>query len=159
MFSEQAQTDVFALMKKYAITQNGFLPADAPVKVLPDPYYSPWETIIHHLPELLKARKLRRDVEGLPLLSTNKLRSQSEWRRAYVILIFLTHAYIWGGEQAEEVGTPSDFAKGFLTSVQDLAPSSSCPSLTRLRASRGSACRDLCRLELVEFLIDYERFH
>ncbi|KXH46073.1 indoleamine 2,3-dioxygenase [Colletotrichum nymphaeae SA-01] len=103
MFAEQAQIDVLALMKKYAITQNGFLPADAPVKVLSDPYYSPWETIVHHLPELLKAGKLRQDVKGLPLLSTNKLRSQSEWRRAYVILIFLAHAYIWGGEQAEQI--------------------------------------------------------
>ncbi|KAH8421580.1 indoleamine 2 [Colletotrichum scovillei] len=107
MFAEQAQTDVLALMKKYAITQNGFLPADAPVKVLSDPYYSPWETIVHHLPELLKAGKLRQDVKGLPLLSTNKLRSQSEWRRAYVILIFLAHAYIWGGEQAEQILPPA----------------------------------------------------
>ncbi|OLN94141.1 Indoleamine 2,3-dioxygenase 1 [Colletotrichum chlorophyti] len=104
--AQQARPDVFPL-RKYAITQNGFLPADAPLKVLPNLYYAPWEKIIQHLPELLKAGKLRRDVDALPVLSTDQLQDEAEWRRAYVILTFLTHAYVWGGDKAEEVLPPS----------------------------------------------------
>ncbi|KAF6803541.1 indoleamine -dioxygenase pyrrole -dioxygenase [Colletotrichum sojae] len=104
--AEQAQDDAFSF-EKYAITQNGFLPADAPLKVLPDPYYAPWEKVIQHLPALLKAGKLRSDVDSLPVLSTDKLRTEAEWRRAYVILTFFTHAYVWGGEKAEEVLPPA----------------------------------------------------
>ncbi|KAK1976844.1 indoleamine 2,3-dioxygenase [Colletotrichum cereale] len=99
------QPDVFFL-RKYAITPNGFLPADAPLKVLSDPYFAPWEKVIQHLPELLKAGKLRGEVESLPILSTDKLRNEAECRRAYVILVFLTHAYVWGGENAAEVLPP-----------------------------------------------------
>ncbi|WQF86818.1 Putative indoleamine 2,3-dioxygenase [Colletotrichum destructivum] len=104
--AELAQPDVFPL-RKYAITPNGFLPADAPLKELPDPYFAPWEKIIQHLPELLKAGRLRRDVDALPVLSADKLQDEAEWRRAYVILVFLTHAYVWGGEKAEEVLPPA----------------------------------------------------
>lgn len=103
--AEQSPEDVFSF-ERYTITQNGFLPADAPLKVLPSSYYAPWEKIIQHLPELLKAGKLRREVDALPVLSTDKLMDEAEWRRAYVILTFFTHAYVWGGEKAEEVSKP-----------------------------------------------------
>ncbi|WYZ36095.1 hypothetical protein EsH8_X_000742 [Colletotrichum jinshuiense] len=104
--AEQSQPDVFPL-RKYAITPNGFLPAEAPLKVLSNPYFSSWEKIIQHLPELLKAGKLRREVDALPVLSTDMLRNEAEWRRSYVILIFLAHAYVWGGEKAEEILPPA----------------------------------------------------
>ncbi|KAK1570055.1 indoleamine 2,3-dioxygenase [Colletotrichum navitas] len=103
---EIAQIDTFPLWK-YAITPNGFLPAEAPLKVLSDPYFAPWERVIQHLPETLKAGKLRREVESLPVLSIDKLRNEAECRRAYVILVFLAHAYIWGGKNAAEVLPPA----------------------------------------------------
>ncbi|KAK2051896.1 indoleamine 2,3-dioxygenase [Colletotrichum caudatum] len=103
---ETAQLDVFPL-RNYAITQNGFLPEVAPLKVLPDPYFGPWERTVRHLPELLQAGKLRREVESLPILSTNKLRDEAECRRAYVILVFLAHAYVWGGKNAAEIFPPA----------------------------------------------------
>ncbi|KAL0933587.1 indoleamine -dioxygenase pyrrole -dioxygenase [Colletotrichum truncatum] len=104
--SERTQNDAVSF-ETYAISQNGFLPADAPLKVLPDSYYAPWEKIIQHLPQLIKSGKLRREVDALPVLTTDKLQNEAEWRRAYVILIFLTHAYVWGGEKAEEVLPPA----------------------------------------------------
>ncbi|TDZ32044.1 Indoleamine 2,3-dioxygenase [Colletotrichum trifolii] len=104
--AEQAQDDVFSF-EKYGITPNGFLPAEAPLKALPDNYYAPWEKIIQHLPDLLKAGKLRREVDALAVLSTSRLQDEAEWRRAYVILTFLTHAYVWGGDKAEEVLPPA----------------------------------------------------
>ncbi|KJZ74890.1 hypothetical protein HIM_05799 [Hirsutella minnesotensis 3608] len=101
-----AHDDPFSF-QKYAITRNGFLPVEEPLKMLSDSYYAPWEKVIQCLPGLLNAGRLRRDINGLPVLSTNKLRDEAEWRRAYVILTFLTHAYVWGGERAEEMLPPA----------------------------------------------------
>lgn len=147
--AEQSQDDVFSF-EKYAITQNGFLPADAPLKVLPDPYYAPWEKVIQHLPELLKAGRLRSDVDSLPVLSTDKLRTEAEWRRAYVILTFFTHAYVWGGEKAEEVSGSGETLT-FLSS-QTTGPPASCFSSSpqSVEAPRSAARRNLCWSQPVE---------
>lgn len=91
------------LLKGHDISKNGFLPDDEPLKRLPSPYYAPWEFILDDLPSLIKKRTIRRVVDLTPVLSTGKLHTEGEWRRAYVVLSFLAHAYIWGGERASEV--------------------------------------------------------
>lgn len=88
---------------KYSITSNGFLPDQAPLRSLPDPYYRPWEALIQDLQNLLENQTLRCQVDQLPVLSIDRLVTEAERRRGYVILSFLTHAYIWGGERAAEV--------------------------------------------------------
>lgn len=92
-----------SILNEYSVTSNGFLPAEAPLKCLSDPYYGPWEALMSILPEALDDMTLRPRVERLSLLSTDRLNSEVEWRRAYVILSFLTHAYIWGGDCPAEV--------------------------------------------------------
>lgn len=84
------------------MSKNGFLPADAPLEILHDGYYRPWETIIYNLPALVE-NGIRESISQLPLLSTDRLLSEAEWRRAYVILAFMTNAYVWGGNEPEEV--------------------------------------------------------
>jgi hypothetical protein len=37
------------------------------------------------------------------MLSTSYLREEPEWRRAYSILGFILHAYVWGGTKPAEV--------------------------------------------------------
>ncbi|KAF7538207.1 hypothetical protein G7Z17_g12690 [Cylindrodendrum hubeiense] len=83
-------------LRKFAVSRNAFLPEDAPLKQLPNAYYEPWELIVHNLPSLIEAGEtgIRRAVDQLPVLSTDRLQSEPEWRRAYVILAFVTHAYI-----------------------------------------------------------------
>lgn len=83
--------------------QNGFLPAVPPLKRLEDPYYEPWENIACNLPAYIKDRSIRHKVDCLPVLSTSMLNDEAEWRRSYVVLAYLTHAYIWGGEKPSEV--------------------------------------------------------
>jgi indoleamine 2,3-dioxygenase len=89
--------------------ETGFLPVDLnkqrklPLKRLSDPYYSPWDTIVSDLPRLIKTGKIRAEVLGLPVLCVKNLKDEAEWQRAYLVLAFLTHAYVWGGEKAEEV--------------------------------------------------------
>ncbi|KAK3180045.1 hypothetical protein K4F52_008537 [Lecanicillium sp. MT-2017a] len=87
------------------MSKNGFLPADAPLEILHDGYYRPWETIIYNLPALVE-NGIRESISQLPLLSTDRLLSEAEWRRAYVILAFMTNAYVWGGNEPEEVLPP-----------------------------------------------------
>lgn len=81
----------------------GFLPKELPLEVLPDPYYTSWEAVLRNLQALLLSRRLRGVVHRLPVLSTSRLQHPAEWRRAYHVLAFMTHAYIWGGDKPEEV--------------------------------------------------------
>lgn len=83
-------------------TQNGFLPDQLPLEVLSDSYYAPWEVIINELSILLETTNLRKTVDTLPILTTSHLTSEPEWQRAYLILAFFTHGYIW------ENGGPSE---------------------------------------------------
>ncbi|KAI2634854.1 indoleamine 2,3-dioxygenase [Hypomontagnella submonticulosa] len=101
------QLNLDTLLLEYSITENGFLPGRQPLKRLPDPYYASWEAILDDLPSLIREKKIRRAVESLEVLSTTRLRTEEEWRRAYVVLSFLSHAYIWGGDQASQVLPPA----------------------------------------------------
>jgi len=82
--------------------RNGFLPDELPLQILSDPYYASWEAIIEHLPSLLKSGTFRKHVDKLEVLSTSQLISKREWERAYLLLSFMTHGYIW------ETGGPSE---------------------------------------------------
>ncbi|KAI0384404.1 indoleamine 2,3-dioxygenase [Hypomontagnella monticulosa] len=96
-----------SLLLEYSITGNGFLPGCEPLRRLPDPYYASWEAILDDLPLLIKERKIRKAIDSLEVLSTTRFCTEEEWRRAYVVLSFLAHAYIWGGDQASQVLPPA----------------------------------------------------
>lgn len=84
--------------------EHGFLPIELPIEILPDPYYNRWEIIIENLQALLLSRRLWEVIQRLPVLTTSRLQHPAEWRRAYMLLSFMTHSYIWGGDKPEEVG-------------------------------------------------------
>ncbi|KAF1965946.1 indoleamine 2,3-dioxygenase family protein [Bimuria novae-zelandiae CBS 107.79] len=87
--------------------QNGFLPSELPLEILPDAYYQPWETVARNLQSLILAKRLRKIIDALPVLSTEFLLTEAEWRRAYSILGFMAHAYVWGGDQPADIVPPS----------------------------------------------------
>ncbi|KAL1886505.1 hypothetical protein Plec18167_000436 [Paecilomyces lecythidis] len=96
------------ILEDYTVSlRNGFLPDTIPLAHLPEPYYNPWECIAADLPELIRTGRIREEVEGLPVLSTDKLHTEAEWRRAYVLLAFFTHAYIWGGQKPKNILPPA----------------------------------------------------
>jgi hypothetical protein len=97
------------LLEQFEISQHGFLPKDAPLGRLPDPYFAPWESLMQNLPDLLSSRTLRKHADQLPILSTTRLATDAEQRRAYVVLCFLAHAYIWGGDTASDASPPRPF--------------------------------------------------
>lgn len=91
-------------LEEYRILlKNGFLPDNPPLQKLQNPYYEPWESITHDLPSRIKAGTLRSAVDSLPNLSLSRLNNEPEWRRAYVVLAYLTHAYVWEGETPRDV--------------------------------------------------------
>ncbi|KAH8662510.1 Indoleamine 2,3-dioxygenase [Xylariales sp. PMI_506] len=95
------------LLREFDVTRNGFLPTQAPLARLDDPYYAPWETLAEELPSRLKDFSVRDAIDRWPVLTTNRLETEEEWRRAYVVLTFLAHGYIWGGETPSEVLPPA----------------------------------------------------
>lgn len=110
--------------------EHGFLPIELPLEVLPDPYYNRWEAVIANLQPLLLSKRLRGVIEELPVLSTSRLAHVAEWRRAYSVLSFLTHAFIWGGDEPEEVRSSVDFPSGDTDgTVQRIPPPLAIPYL------------------------------
>lgn len=92
----------------YGITPDyGFLAPELPLEMLPDPYYAKWETIVQNLQALILSKNLRVVVDRLPILSTSHLQTDAEWRRAYVVLVFILHSYVWSGKCPTEVCFPS----------------------------------------------------
>ncbi|KND87576.1 Indoleamine 2,3-dioxygenase [Tolypocladium ophioglossoides CBS 100239] len=77
---------------------HGFLPETLPLTRLPDPYYHKWEAVAANLQAQVLSGRLRGVVDRLPVLSTVGLEHDAEWRRAYSLLCFIAHAYIWGGD-------------------------------------------------------------
>lgn len=99
-------TDAMARIQlcDFDITENAFLPSTSPLSRLDNEYYAPWEDIAQILPSLVQLKTLRQRVVQLPILTVDNLKSEPEWRRAHTLLIFIAHAYIWGGKEPEEVG-------------------------------------------------------
>ncbi|KMU75828.1 indoleamine 2,3-dioxygenase family protein [Coccidioides immitis RMSCC 3703] len=81
--------------------EYGFLPSEPPLARLSD-YYSPWEHVIENLQSLVLSGRLWDTVRRMPTLSTDHLHTPPEWRRAYVVLVFMLHAYIWSGDKPQE---------------------------------------------------------
>jgi len=91
------------VLQKFDVSINGFLPADVPLQRLPHASYDPWESLICDLPIHLRRDTLRKEVVKLKVIATDHLKSQAEYRRAYLILAFLAQGYIWGGDIPEPV--------------------------------------------------------
>jgi len=98
---------------------NGFLSAEPPLESLPSSYYAPWEHTVKNLQGLILSRRLREVVERMPVLSTDRLVGEPEWRRAYSLLGFIAHAYIWGGEKPME-WVPPPITVPFLATCKHL---------------------------------------
>ncbi|GAP85763.1 putative indoleamine -dioxygenase [Rosellinia necatrix] len=87
------------LLSDYGISPtHGFLPEILPLTRLPDPYYNKWESIASNLQSLILSKRLRGVIDRLPVLSSVGLEHDAEWRRAYMLLTFFSHGYIWGGD-------------------------------------------------------------
>lgn len=77
---------------------RGFLPSFDPLERLPSAFDA-WEAVAYDLPKLLTSDHVRRTLESLPPFPVDALSEEREWERAMVVLSYLGHAYVWGGER------------------------------------------------------------
>lgn len=77
---------------------RGFLPTQDPCKLLPDEF-AVWEALAAELPKLLVAGQVRKQIDAMPLLPVDGLRSTTQLERAMLLLSFLGHAYVFGVNQ------------------------------------------------------------
>ena len=104
---------VSAILRKYDVDPHrGFLPSQDPLQRLPYARYHLWEDLADDLPKLLGARlgQAREPLRQLPVLSTDKLVTDAELRRAHLLLCLFAHAYVWGGLMPLDV-IPEGIAK------------------------------------------------
>ncbi|KAL7786834.1 indoleamine 2,3-dioxygenase [Trichoderma afarasin] len=106
ILSDSSERNRLAELREFSLTQNTFLPHESLCKQLSDKYYEAWENITTQLPTLIQNGEIRDAVNRLSILSTDCLSTESEWRRAYVMLVYMTQAYIWGGDSPAEVLPP-----------------------------------------------------
>jgi len=77
---------------------RGFLPDEDPLPRLP-PAFDAWEEVAQRLPKLLLSDRLRDTLEGLSPFPDEPLATDRERERAMQLLSFLSHAYVWGGDE------------------------------------------------------------
>ncbi|CDR45352.1 CYFA0S17e02256g1_1 [Cyberlindnera fabianii] len=100
--------------------KTGFLPDELPIRRLSDSYFDPWEDLVEELPSLILVKKIRELVDELPILSVERIASDKrELRRAYSILGFLSHAYVWNVDIATE-NLPKALAKPLIEASEIL---------------------------------------
>jgi indoleamine 2,3-dioxygenase len=87
--------------------EHGFLPQEFPSTQLSDACYSPWEDVLASLPLLIAEKRIRTAVNELPVISASNIKTESEWQRAYTVLCFIAHGYIWADENPAERLPPS----------------------------------------------------
>jgi len=82
--------------KKYnnISASRGFLPLTDPIVSLPCSFQA-WEVVAAHLPDLIRVKTVREEVERLPAFPTDDLSSEAEWWRAFCLLTFVCHGYVW----------------------------------------------------------------
>lgn len=105
----------FPIITDYSVSPDlGFLPPQPPLKYLPS-YYQPWDDLASHLSRLISSKTLRSEIIKLPVLSASHLTSAGELQRAFVVLGFLIHGYVWcDGSDHPEPEVPPQLADPYL---------------------------------------------
>lgn len=101
----------FGISPKY-----GFLSPHPPLASFTHPSYQPWDDLIAALPTLIQDGTLTTKTCQLPLLSTQNLQTELDYHRAYVVLGFLIHGYVWQHHHRQQANDriPKQLAEPFL---------------------------------------------
>ncbi|KAM5278219.1 indoleamine 2,3-dioxygenase 2 [Hipposideros larvatus] len=118
--SHNLKTTPLLSLGRFHISEDyGFLLPN-PLKELPD-HYRPWMEIASKLRHLIESHQLRAQVNKMPLLNCQFLRSYREQRLAHLVLSFITMGYVWqeGETQPVEV-LPRNLALPFVEVSRNL---------------------------------------
>jgi indoleamine 2,3-dioxygenase len=93
---------------------SGFLPTSPPLTYLSPPY-SAWDDLARSLPQSIATKSLRTEIRALPVLPAEQIASKPELHRAFVVLGFLIHAYVWlDGSDHPEPNVPAQLGEPYL---------------------------------------------
>lgn len=113
-------SDTVPKLEDYDVFPNsGFLPATLPLERLPQDYYKPWEDIVANLPALILTKRIRKVIDSLKKLSVDHLENIEQYRRAYQVLGFLGHAYVWGTDKPTDK-LPASIADAWIATADYL---------------------------------------
>lgn len=79
---------------------TGFVPPVPLPSRLPDAF-ARWDALVPDLSALLRSRRLRGVLRGLPVLDIAPLVSEGERERALLLLTHFANAYVWGGDDSD----------------------------------------------------------
>ena len=91
-----------SFVEAHVSNERGFLPVQDPLRELPKPFNA-WEDVVRHLPKLLASDQLHRTIVDLPPFPSHEIHDHRELERAMVLLSYLGHAYVWGGNRPATV--------------------------------------------------------
>lgn len=93
---------------------TGFIPSTLPLRAFPA-YFRPWDDLAADLPKLITSHTLRGKIGALALLDATRLSTKEELRRAFVVLGFLVHGYVWcEGPEYVTTEIPMQLAEPYL---------------------------------------------
>ncbi|XP_036106506.1 indoleamine 2,3-dioxygenase 2 [Molossus molossus] len=104
LHSQDLKTTLTLSLGRFHISEDcGFLLPN-PLRELPN-HYRPWMEIANELPHFIESHQLRAQVNKMPLLTCQFLRSYREQRLAHLVLSLITMGYVWqeGETQPQEV--------------------------------------------------------
>ncbi|KAF9928488.1 hypothetical protein FBU30_002337 [Linnemannia zychae] len=103
---------------------TGFAPADQPLPRLPQTYFQPWEETMDQYNHLIDSRQLRSKVDQWPVLDVAQLTTLRERQRAYTLLCFVAHGYIWGYglDVAQSIPEPLAIPWVAISDILEIAP-------------------------------------
>ena len=81
---------------------RGFLPPQDPLTRLPKAFDA-WEEVARQLPKLLASDQLHPTIKDLPTFPFGEVHDHRELERAMVLLSYLGHAYVWGGDRPQTI--------------------------------------------------------
>ncbi|KAJ9090261.1 tryptophan 2,3- dioxygenase [Entomophthora muscae] len=120
MLSVKAPTAIPQLQDYDISPLTGFLPPEGPLRRLPGTYFEPWEDIMDQISALLLCGRFRARVNKLEILDVDRLVNLREQQRAFVVLCFLSHAYVWGKNEPISQSLPPCLAVPFVKVSEQL---------------------------------------
>ncbi|KIW16924.1 hypothetical protein PV08_04114 [Exophiala spinifera] len=97
--------------------RTGFVPSQS---VELPAYYAPWRDLCSKMPELLQKQTARSAIDALDILDTKHLATLAHWQRAYILLGYLSQAYIWQDRSIPSSTVPASVADPFLKACDHL---------------------------------------
>ncbi len=79
---------------------TGFVPPVPLPSRLPDAF-ARWDALVPDLSALIRSRRLRGVLRGLPVLDIAPLVSEGDRERALLLLTHFANAYVWGGDESD----------------------------------------------------------